>query len=123
MMYRQGLLGWVFLASLAGGCFSFQETALPDQILGVWTTEAPRYADRFFELQKDKVIFGTGAGESDSNLVVAVEEVRQDRKQLYNIEYLSSEGQTYTFSFYYQTSPQTIALKNQSGIEWKKERR
>lgn len=123
MTSRQGLLGWVFLASLAGGCFSFQETALPNEMLGVWTTETPKYADRFFELQNDRVIFGTGKGQSDSNLVVAVEEIRQGPKWLYNIEYLGSEGQTYTFSFYYQTSPQTIALKNQSGIEWKKERR
>ena len=43
-------------------CQCGKKTAVPDDLIGVWETTAPTYADRFFEIKTDEVIFGTGEG-------------------------------------------------------------
>ncbi|MGH7424069.1 MAG: hypothetical protein ACREJ1_10410, partial [Candidatus Methylomirabilales bacterium] len=47
------------IATLAG-CQAQKESPVPDHLLGVWTTSAPRYADRYIEIRNDMIIFGTG---------------------------------------------------------------
>ena len=117
-----------FLVGLAVACALAacrpREITIPDGLIGVWTTEAPRYQDRFFDLRPEKVIFGTGNGNSNSNPIVAIETAEEDGHLRYNIDYWGSEGQEYTFSFYYDpANGGVITLKNQRNIDWRKERR
>lgn len=114
---------WVpAVASVLGACQA-QSGALPDTLLGTWTTEAPKYQDRFFELTPDHLTFGTGGGTSSRDPITHIEQTKEDGRAVYHIQHQSTEGQTYTFSFYYE--PQdggTITLQNQAQIQWNRER-
>ena len=110
------------VASTLGACRP-QSGALPESLLGLWTSETPKYQDRFFELRPDNLTFGTGGGDSYSNPIVEIEITEEDGRFLYHIAHLGEEGQTYTFSFYYEPkNGGVITLKNQTEIDWKKER-
>ena len=110
------------VASLLGACQA-QSVALPEGALGHWTTDARRYEDRFFELDAGHLTFGTGGGSSYRNPILRVEVTEEDGRPLYRIDHLDAEGQSYTFSFYYEpANGGVITLKNQTEIHWKKER-
>ncbi len=55
---------WIMLALVAAltnaGCSRPNPRLLPKEIEGVWTTDDPRYADRFLELSQAFVIVVTG---------------------------------------------------------------
>ena len=111
------------VASILGACQP-QGGALPESVFGLWTTEARKYEERFFELNPDKLTFGTGEDDSYSNAILQIDVTEEDGRPLYHIEHLGAEGQTYTFSFYYEpANGGVITLKNQTEIDWKKERR
>lgn len=115
----------VYLGLVVGlsACAS-DESSLPDDLVGVWRTTARKYRDRSFELQPDKVIFETGEETPDTNILLSIETLEEDGRLLYDIIYLSRDGLEHTFSFYYEPKGEgVIALKNQSAIVWKKERR
>ena len=110
------------VASLLGAC-QFQGEALPGTLLGLWTTDAPKYRDRFFYLHPDNLTFGTGGGDSYSNDIVNIDITEEDGRRLYHLEHVGAEGQTYFFSFYYEPeNGGVIKLKNQEEIPWTKER-
>ncbi len=97
---------------------------MPERLIGVWKAQAREYRDRSFELQPDKVIFEPGEETSDTNIVIGIESREEDGRLLYDIDYFSPDGLEHTFSFYYDPlAGGVIALKNQSGIVWRKERR
>jgi len=122
-MRLPGCLMALAVASLLGACQA-QSNALPEGVLGHWTTAAHRYEDRFFELDADHLTFGTGGGSSYRNAILRIEVTEEeDGRPLYHIEHQGSEGQSYTFSFYYEPAEGgVIRLRNQTEIHWKKER-
>ena len=96
---------------------------LPQGLLGVWTTEAPKYQDRFFALNEDSLTFGTGEGNSNSNPIIGIELTEEEGRPYYHIEHLGTEGQSYVFSFHYEAADGgVITLKNQTEVRWTKER-
>ena len=98
-------------------------SSMPDSLIGVWKTNTRKYRDRSFEIQPDKVIFETGKETVDTNILLGIAAQDEDGRLLYDIDYLSSDGLEHTFSFYYEPRGEgAIALKNQSGMIWKKER-
>ncbi|MDA2929224.1 hypothetical protein MYX84_04615 [Acidobacteria bacterium AH-259-O06] len=104
------------------GCQFQENTIVPDELIGVWKTAETRYADRFFELKKNQVIFGIGGHNSTVHAVLNIEteEVQEEAKTLYILDYLSSEGQEYQFSFYYHPAQDVIQFRNQQQFEWTK---
>ena len=56
----------VFVLALMGcaGCDRSRHPMLPGELTGEWTTDDPRYQDRFLELSPTFVITGTGRGEA-----------------------------------------------------------
>ncbi|MFQ5930299.1 MAG: hypothetical protein ACE5MK_11420 [Acidobacteriota bacterium] len=104
------------------GCEFRENTIVPEELIGVWKTAETRYADRFFELNRDVVIFGTGGHTSTVHAILSIEteEVREEAKTLYILYYLSSEGQKYQFSFYYHPAQGVIRFRNQQQFEWTK---
>lgn len=117
------LLGFALLAAHLG-CQSSKDKNVPSALVGVWKTSAQKYADRFFEITGEKVIFAIGEGKTDSHPIVEIETLREETGILYTITYLSAEEQQYKFIFYYDpANGGVIRFKNQQHIAWAKEGR
>ena len=117
------LLAFAILTTFIG-CSPEKDTTVPDEFLGVWKTSAQKYADRYFEITKDVIIFDIGEGHVDSSPISSIETVSQGRHTLYTISYHNQEGQEYLFSFYYDSAQDgVIVFKNQEDIRWTKEPR
>lgn len=103
------------------GCQSAKDNTVPNALVGVWKTSAQKYADRFFEITADKVIFAIGGGKTDSHPIAEIETLREEARILYIITYLSAEANKYKFSFYYDpANGGVIRFKNQQHIAWAK---
>lgn len=105
------------------GCQSHETTALPDEILGVWKTCAPKYKQCFFEITKDSITFlnRDSLKGPDINSIVKIEITKKEKQILYTIHYKKMKGEEYKFPFYYDMSEGgTIRFKNQKEIEWRK---
>ncbi len=100
------------------GCQHRQLSSVPEDLIGVWKTAERKYADRYFELKKDRVIFATGDWSVSAHPIDRVEEYEENGKILYIIYYPSSEGDEYQFSFYYDPTQGVIRFKNQEQFEW-----
>ena len=123
MNSRQALFIFTLLAAIVG-CQPATEKTIPDDLLGMWKTSEPEYADRFFELKKDEIIFATGENNTDTYSVASVEQAHDEGGLLYNIHYLNLEGQQDTFSIYYApTNHGVIRIKNQKHFTWTRESR
>ena len=96
-------------------------TPLPDELVGVWTTSHPKYADRYLDLTKATIIFGTGKESIDTNFISNVEKTLQDKAILYTIYFHRVGGPEDKVSFYYDpANGGIIRFKNQKHIDWKK---
>ena len=90
-------------------------------MIGAWKTAAPLYTDRFFEIKKDEIVFGTGEGRFNTNAIISIEaeKMRGEETSLYTIHYKDQEGEKYTFSFHYDPAMNgVIRLKNQKQFAW-----
>ena len=122
MTPRRIVAAMALIATLAG-CQAQKESPVPDHLLGVWSTSAPRYADRYIEIRNDMIIFGTGGDAFELHVLTDVNEVREGEAIVYTITHLNHFGQPYTLSFYYEpTSDGIMRFKNQREIAWTKER-
>jgi hypothetical protein len=108
------------LSTLLIACGTKKHPTLPEELVGVWKTSAPKYADRYFELQRNTIIFGTGEGTTSTHLIDSVEEARKGDQILYTISY-TEDGKRYEWSFYYDPAhSKSIRLKNQAPMVWTK---
>jgi hypothetical protein len=104
-------------------CQCGRKATVPEDLIGVWETAAPTYADRFFEIRTDEIIFGTGEEKFDTYPItkIKIEKDPGEQGTLYIICYKNIEGQEYKFSFYYDPANQgTIRFKNQKEMVWTK---
>ena len=94
---------------------------IPDELLGVWTTATPKYADRYFQIARTSLRFGAGEGNVAEYQILKVEEDASGSYPTYRIDYMGGKN-VYTFSFIYQRiSPEpVIRFVNQQFIEWRK---
>ncbi len=116
---------WVIIIFLMvlSACQCWRRAAVPEDLIGVWRTTAPAYADRFFEIKTDEVIFGTGEEKFDTYPITKIKIEKDNKEQgtLYIICYKNIEGQEYKFSFYYDPANQgMIRFKNQQEMVWTK---
>jgi hypothetical protein len=56
------MIGLILMLLLCLGCNRHRSLTLPADLAGVWTSDDPRYHDRFFELWPTFVIVVTGPG-------------------------------------------------------------
>ncbi len=99
------------------------KVTIPEDLIGVWETKTPSYADRLFEIKADEIIFATGEGKFDTYPItkIKIEKDREEGKTLYLICYKNAERQEYKFFFYYDPANQgTIRFKNQKEMLWTK---
>lgn len=98
----------------------------PDYLVGVWRTSHEKYADRFFEIERNSITFDIGEGKSATHRIinVEIEKTPKEKGTLYTIYYKHEEGEKLKFSFYYDPANQgQIRFKNQDQIVWTKERK
>ncbi|MEE9521559.1 MAG: hypothetical protein V3W05_02010 [candidate division NC10 bacterium] len=104
------------------GCQSQTSNTVPEMLLGVWKTAHPKYADRFIEIKKDVIIFGTGGESIELHALADISESREGKLFFYTISHINHHGQRYTFTFYYDPDDGgTMRFKNQRRIIWTKE--
>lgn len=114
------ILVGVWIAILANKLWPEANDVIPDEIIGRWTTEAPAYADRSFEITKTSVTFYTGESTFTTHLITNVTSVTFNGATLYTVEY-TNLGEVYEFSFFYTNPPRgTIQFKNQQDMTWQK---
>jgi len=100
-----------------------KEFTVPEELIGVWVTDDPRYVDHPFEIKKDTLIFEQGLGYFDFDVfsIVDLEKMDADGDTLYIIHYLIRPGRKFEFSFYYApTEGGVIRFKNQPEMKWTK---
>jgi len=94
---------------------------IPLNLIGKWTTSAPRYQDRFFEIAKETLTYGLGGDKLDVYPISSIEESLEGNNHLYTINCKNTDGLKFTQSFYYHPgNGGSIQLKNQEHIEWRK---
>ncbi len=115
------LVAFAVLAPLFG-CQS-RNTTVPDGLVGVWKSSAPKYADRSFEITKDSVIIRAGQKTLSTRSISNIE-TTSGKNINFNIFLLNQkEGEETEFSFYYDPKNNgEIRLKNPVNIAWTKER-
>jgi hypothetical protein len=114
----------IFLVIILG-CESKKIASVPDNLIGVWGTSDPKYADRTFEITRSDVIFQTGEGTFDTYSIASIEmEKNQGENPLYTINYKNKEGLKYKFIFSHDPKDGgLIKFKNQPEITWTKEKK
>ncbi len=114
----------LLLMSMAVGCGESPEGQLPPELMGRWTSSAPKYEDRFFEIRPDRtVVFGLGSGQIDVAPITDVELVRDGQLLTCHVSHLSDIGDVYRFSISYRPShPGQLFLTNQPNVPWRKEK-
>src|SRR4030042_3127838 len=122
-MKLKGVLVIIIYLIVLPTCQCGEKKAVPEDLIGVWETAAPTYADRFFEIRINEIIFGTGEEKFDTYPITKIktEKESEEQEMLYILCYKNIEGQEYKFSFYYDPANQgTIRLKNQQEMVWTK---
>ncbi|MGD8687876.1 MAG: hypothetical protein PVH15_13975 [Syntrophobacterales bacterium] len=102
-----------------------KEFTVPDELIGVWVTEDPKYADHPFEIKKETLIFEQGQGYLDFDVfpIVGLEKTDTDGDTLYIIYYVLPAGKKFEFSFYYASAEGgVIRFKNQPEMKWTKKK-
>lgn len=124
MKKRRWALAAVYVAASLAlcACDDTEEVELPPELLGRWTTKAPKYADRYFELHPDyTAVFGLGGRKRDVSPIVQVERSRDGDFLHYRISHLNEAGDVYVFSLsYHPGKPGQVRFVNQPGIVWTK---
>lgn len=118
---HRGIGVWVIglVLALSAGCGEPKITEVPDELIGVWTTTAIDYRDRFLEIRKDAVLFDTGEGTPSANPVIEVTQEMADDRHAYTIVCFDSEGSgEYKLHLLYDSSLQVLRLKNRPQVPW-----
>jgi len=109
----------IALCATLWGC-SHRVDSMPEDLIGVWKTADKRYADRYFELNAEQVIFSTGGWGVIAHPIDRIEEHNENGQTLYIIYYPTEEGDPSQLSFYYDSIHSVIRFKNQAQFEWVK---
>lgn len=96
---------------------------VPDELLGMWETSAPRYVNRAFEIRPTQLILHAGATSVTIHPIRRIEVVRRHEGTLYTISYLTAD-EALQFSFYYEPPPrEAIRFRYQEEMAWRKAKR
>ena len=124
-MAQKRLFAVLIICTMFFGWHCGYERIAPNELVGIWKTSAPKYADRFFKIDQDTITIGTG-GENVEIYTIKKITMKKDpaeRSLLYTIYYKNEEGVEYKFAFYYSSEKGgMIRLKNQRHIVWIKHR-
>jgi hypothetical protein len=122
---RSLLIGvFVVLLTLCG-CTRTQtesQNHIPDELVGYWRTDAPRYEKRFLKLERDYVTIGMD--KDDVATVQRVREVRTESKSgktIYTISSINAEGPDVLGLEFDPANGGSIEIRHMQGIVWRRE--
>ena len=122
LMTSEWILLVVFASLTFFGCSPNEIDNLPQEVLGHWETETPKYAGFSFELGEETVTFTDLNAENgiESNTIEKrTKELDNEANIFYVVHYENEEGLELKFAFYYDPSGGgEIRLKNQETIVW-----
>ena len=114
--------------ALAAGCGLIYgwlgSDEIPDDLIGYWVTDEPRYAEARMEITKETITFSKGLDYINMNEIDDVEVSDKKGKTLVKITYEDREGGEFTLSLYHYPGPRngSIRFVNQMQMVWEKER-
>ena len=112
-----------FLAAVAillmcAGC---NTAKLPDELIGIWRTDAPGYKDKFMKCDPKFVVLGVGDAKVVPRRVTEIKKEYENNETLYTLKTDEKDEGEYTFAFYYSpVEGGTIRFKNQPQLIWHK---
>jgi hypothetical protein len=95
------------------------EVVVPQHLIGVWETPAPKYADRYMKFSEHTLTYGIGDGEEVSHEITKIGTEQTGGGKMYTFHYRDSEGEKWTLIFTYSPDTGTIKMKNSDEI-WKR---
>jgi hypothetical protein len=110
------------VVTVLAGCGPERPT-VPKELIGVWQTSDPKYADRPFEIRKDVLIFKTGEWAFDFAVyaIARVEKRNEEGNLLYVITYIVPVNLEYKFSFFYTAAHGgEIRFRHQRNMVWRR---
>jgi hypothetical protein len=118
------LLGRVLLLLLpivGGGCDWNRSRFIPDDLVGVWRTDDPRYRDRTLELGKANAVIGVGADKPSIESVESVKIQPAGEDTNYSIDCRGGDGTRHLLTLRF--SPNAggeIRLSHPPNVVWKR---
>lgn len=117
-------LGILMVACLFWGC---RGAPVPPELIGAWTTSAPRYETASMEITTETVTFRDGKGYAGMNRITDLGKKEDKDRALYEMVYVGDEGGPFVLSFYLKQvrrgkDMQTVIVyKNQENLTWTRE--
>ena len=108
----------IIIALFSYGCS--RNTDVPGELIGLWKTAAPSYADRHLAFDDHSITLGLGAGGEVSYIIKNIKARKQDSGTSYTFFYVDSEGEEWTIAFYYEPANGGLIILNNSNNVWKK---
>ena len=99
----------------------FVPRTIPAELVGVWETNAPPYADRALEFTRSSVIFRTGADALSVHRIRRLHKTDSGGYIDYRVEYFNGE-EVETFSFKYVPPPRELIRLEHQLFVWRKQR-
>jgi hypothetical protein len=116
-------LGLITVFVLVLILFSFtgcqKSIPVPQQLIGVWKTSAPKYEDRYLKITEDSLTYGIGNGEEVSHNIDKIDVDQENGETMYTFHYKDAEGEKWELALSYSPASGTIKLKNKNDI-WEK---
>jgi hypothetical protein len=99
----QRLLRFLALVTIMGmsGCADSKERKVPEELIGIWETSEPQYADSTIELTPREIIFSNPEIGRRVNRIMEIKRSPAGRKTLYDIHYEDDQRLDYTLSLYH----------------------
>ena len=93
----------------------------PQELLGVWTTDAPAYEGRYLKFEEDYFLIGVGRHTVPVIQPILKIDVRQDAKQtIYTLHSVDADGAHELVVVYDPSDGGALRIKNQRDVVWKK---
>jgi hypothetical protein len=114
------IVGFLALCAASSVACTGEDT-VPDQLLGVWKTSEPKYADCKIELLEQVLILKLATGVERNYGIDRIESDQETGRAVrYTVHYRDCEGRESRLKFLYDpSSGGTLKLKNHAEI-WKK---
>lgn len=94
--------------------------AVPDEIVGTWTTNNGPHAGRTFEIGPETVNFGTGQGRVSTGFIYNVQAIPDGAKVLYTLSYTVNGSREHVSFYYDRFGDKTIRFRHQDHAVWVK---